>query len=82
MVVTMSSERANEILALIERLKGDIRLAHKQSLDHTARLLKMALLDLNMMTNAISDDEMRAFTDSLEEASAAANRFELPVRKH
>ena len=65
----MSSERDTEILALIESLKGDINLARKHSLDHTARLLKIALLDVQMIAHSISDKELESLIDVLEEGS-------------
>ena len=63
----MSNERDVEILALIERLSNEINTAKKHSLDVTVRLLETAILDLRALAFSISDDELRSFTDALEE---------------
>jgi hypothetical protein len=59
---------------LIERLSSSARLAHELSLDDTARLLAMALLDLQTQLYAISPDELRSFTRTV------ANVVEFKVR--
>ena len=61
----MSSVRDAEILALIERLIGDIEVARKNSLDHTARLLEIAILDLRTILASMSDDDLRDLTETL-----------------
>ena len=65
----MSSNRDTEIVTLIERLKDDVRAARNHSLDHTARLLQMALLDLQMVLYEIPDDDLHKLADHLEEVS-------------
>jgi hypothetical protein len=76
----MSNERDVEILALIDRLCGELKLAEKYSLDVTTRLLQTAILDLRILVFSISDDELRSFADALEDASLlngkAASRFQ------
>jgi hypothetical protein len=62
----MNNNRAAEILALIERLKSDINLAGRHSLGSTVQLLRMALLDLQMIAHSISDEELRCLTQALE----------------
>jgi uncharacterized protein (UPF0264 family) len=63
----MSNERDVEILALIESLSNEIKTAKKHSLDVTVRLLETAILDLRALAFSISDEELRSFTDALEE---------------
>jgi hypothetical protein len=58
----MSTDRNQQIIALIERLSNDARLAQEHSLDDTARLLAMALLDLRTKLRSISPRELRSFT--------------------
>ncbi len=70
----MSSDRDEQILALIERLSNDIRLAQQLSLLQTAQLLEMAKLDLRMTVHSISDEELRAFT-----LAAADNGASSPI---
>ena len=62
----MNKERHAALLMLIERLKSDIDTASRYSLDLTAKLLKMALLDANMQVHSISDEELRALSNSLD----------------
>jgi hypothetical protein len=63
----MCSERDEDILALIERLKDNLRLSQKHSLDHTVELLKMAVLELQTILYAISSEELQQFTDAVAE---------------
>ena len=58
----MTISRNQQILALIERLSSSARLAQELSVDDTARLLAMALLDLQTKLYSISPDELRSFT--------------------
>ena len=54
-----------EAVALIRRLKEDVALARRLS-PLAARLLETAILDLQMVTFSISDEELKAFTEALE----------------
>jgi len=58
----MTTDRNQQILGLIERLSKDARLAKEHALDDTARLLAMALLDLQTKLRSISPRELRSFT--------------------
>lgn len=58
----MTTDRNQQILGLIERLSNDARLAQEHALDDTARLLAMALLDLQTKLRSISPRELRSFT--------------------
>ncbi len=62
----MHSERNAVILALIERLKSEVNVARKLSLEHTVLLLQIAVLDLQTIAHSISDDELRQFVDFVE----------------
>ncbi|HTQ39720.1 MAG TPA: hypothetical protein VMJ32_11885 [Pirellulales bacterium] len=70
----MSNERDVEILALIDRLRNEIDLAEKHSLDVTVRLLRTAVLDLHTLVFSISDDELRSISDALEDASLSEGK--------
>jgi len=70
----MSTNRNHQIQALIEQLSNSARIARDLSLDDTARLLSMALLDLQTKLHSISADELRSFT------RAVANVVEFKVR--
>jgi hypothetical protein len=63
----MNSARDEQILALIDRLSNDIRLADKLSLAQTVQLLEMAKLELRTIVHSISDEELRLFTLAVEE---------------
>jgi hypothetical protein len=63
----MKNGRNDEILALIDRLSSEIKLAHNYSLAQTAHLLEMATLDLVTIVHAISDEELRLFTRVVED---------------
>ncbi len=75
----MSSERDEQIFALIERLSNDIALAQQLSLLQTAQLLAMAKLDLRMTIHSISDEELRLFTLAVAENKAPAPVSDLPA---
>jgi hypothetical protein len=62
----MRNERDAMILALIERLKSEVNVARKLSLEHTVLLLQIAVLDLQTVAHSISDDELRQFVDFIE----------------
>lgn len=70
----MTTDRNQQILDLMERLSNSARLARELSFDDTARLLAMALLDLQTKLHSISSDELRHFTRTV------ANVVELRVR--
>jgi hypothetical protein len=61
----MSSVRDAEVLALIQRLTSDVEVARSHSLDHTARLLEIAILDLRTILASMSDADLRNLTESL-----------------
>jgi hypothetical protein len=63
----MPDERDEEILALIGRLKAELYVARKHSLDDTVRLLEMATLNLQCVVHSISDDELRQFSEMLRD---------------
>lgn len=58
----MTTDRNQQILGLIERLSSSAKLAQALSLDDTARLIEMAVLDLQTKLHEISSDELRSFT--------------------
>jgi len=64
-----------QIHSLIETLSHSARLAQGLSLDDTARLLAMALLDLQTKLHSISPHELRSFTRTV------ANVVEFKVRE-
>ena len=61
----MTPERHQQILALIDRLSNEARLAKACALDDAARLLAMAVLDLQTKLYAISPGELRSFSRSV-----------------
>ena len=72
----MTTERNQQILALIEKLSNSARLAQDLSLDDTEQLLAMAVLDLQTKLYSISPDELRNFTRTVAnvvELRASAN---------
>ena len=62
----------DRILDLISRLTAAIQEARVAGLDNTAWLLEVAILDLKTIAFAISDDDLREFTE------AVADRLEIP----
>ena len=69
----MHSGKNAEILALIERLNNDIKLAKNHSLESTARMLQIVVLDLKTIIYSISDDELRQFSDFIEDRTVHDN---------
>ena len=63
----MGSVKDAEILALIDRLIGEIEVARKHSLDHTVRLLEIAILDLRTIMASMSDEDLRDLTETLHD---------------
>ncbi len=61
----MSLDRDEKILHLIAKLSNDVLTAREYSLDHTAHLLQMAQLELQMILHGISDEELRAINTAL-----------------
>ena len=70
----MTTERKQQILALIEKLSNSARVAQGLALDDTEQLLLMAVLDLQTKLYSISLDELRNFT------STVANVVEFKAR--
>jgi hypothetical protein len=70
----MNRDRKAYILALIERLENDIDLARKHSLELTAKLLDMALLDARMKAHSISPDVLKMYSDLIKDAAHDADR--------
>ena len=71
----MITDRNQQIHTLIEGLSHSARLAQGLSLDDTARLIAMALLDLQTKLHSISPQELRSFTRTV------ANVVEFKVRE-
>jgi hypothetical protein len=69
MMLGTKNERIHD---LIGRLTAAIQEARVAGLDNTAWLLEVAILDLKTIAFAISDDDLRQFTD------AVAERLEIP----
>jgi hypothetical protein len=62
----MGADRNAEIRALIERLSNDIKTARSCSLNTTANLLQIAILDLKTILLSMSDDDIRYLTEALD----------------
>ena len=63
----MRSERDADVLTLIEGLNSSVKLARKHSLHHTAHLLQVTLLELKTILYEISDDELKQFSELLDD---------------
>ena len=68
----MLATKNERIHDLISRLTAAIEEARVAGLDHTAWLLEVAILDLKTIVFAISDDDLRQFSE------AVADRLEIP----
>ena len=68
----MFATKNDRIHDLISRLTAAIEEARVVGLDHTAWLLEVAILDLKTIAFAISDDDLRQFSE------AVADRLEIP----
>ena len=68
----MFTTKNDRIHDLISRLTTAIQEARVAGLDNTAWLLEVAILDLKTIAFAISDDDLRQFSD------AVADRLEIP----
>ena len=62
----MSASRQQDLLSLIAILRQSVNLACEHSLDDTAHLLRMALLETQMKLHGITDDELRDFSKYLQ----------------
>jgi len=69
MMLGTKNERIHD---LIGRLTTAIQEARNVGLDNTAWLLEVAILDLKTIAFAISDEDLRQFTE------AVADRLEIP----
>jgi hypothetical protein len=61
-------ERRRRLNELVTALDGHIGTVRAEGLDHTAALLAMAKLDLQMQIHGISDAELRALSDAVAAA--------------
>jgi hypothetical protein len=61
-------ERRRRLNELVTALDGHIGTVRAEGLDHTATLLAMAKLDLQMQIHGISDAELRALSDAVAAA--------------
>jgi hypothetical protein len=64
----MGRDRETEIIALIDRLNKEIDLSHTHSLNQTAHLLEMALLDLKMILHSITEEELQQLVEVLDKS--------------
>jgi len=62
----MPNTADDSIARLVERLKDDLAVARQYRLDNTTRLLEMAILDVQTVVHAISDDELRSFSEMID----------------
>ena len=62
----MSNTMDDGIARLLERLKDELVVARQYGLDNTARLLAMAILDVQTVVHAISDDELRSLSEMID----------------
>jgi len=62
----MSNTMDDGIARLLERLKDELAVARQYGLDNTARLLAMAILDVQTVVHAISDDELRSLSEMID----------------
>jgi hypothetical protein len=63
----MPNKRDEDAVHLIGRLSDDVLLARKICLEHTARLLEIAILDIQTTVYGISNDELLCFVDAMNE---------------
>jgi hypothetical protein len=68
----MTGEVSKELIELIDEIGKQIEIARKLSLQHTALLLSMARLDVQMKAYTISEDELQAFYAALENPKGVA----------
>jgi hypothetical protein len=61
-------ERRRRLHDVVTALDGHIGTVRAEGLDHTATLLSMAKLDLQMQIHGISDAELRALSDAVAAA--------------
>jgi hypothetical protein len=76
----MSNTIDDGIVRLIERLKDDLLVARQYRLDNTTRLLEMAILDVQTVVHAITDDELRSLSEMIDRRRDAGGKV-LPLRE-
>jgi hypothetical protein len=70
----MTHESSQSLAKLIGAIEQQIAVAQDHSLTDAAFLLEMAKLDIRMRLHAISNSELRAFSDALEVEPTVAQR--------
>ena len=65
------AEKRRKLHDLVSALDAHIGTVRAEGLDHTATLLAMAKLDLQMQIHGISDAELRALSDAVAAAPTA-----------
>jgi hypothetical protein len=76
----MSNTIDDGIVRLIERLKDDLLVARQYRLDNTTRLLEMAILDVQTVVHAITDDELRSLSEMIDRRRDTDGKV-LPLRE-
>jgi hypothetical protein len=78
------AERRQRLHDLVSALDAHIGTVRAEGFDHTAALLAMAKLDLQMKIHGISDAELRALSDAVAAApmrAAEADVIDLASRR-
>jgi hypothetical protein len=74
-LVTNSEERLHVILATLEQCRAGLV---ESSNRETAHLVSVAILELRMKLNRITDQELRALCDAVVQDDTAAERLQYP----
>jgi hypothetical protein len=74
-LVTNSEERLHAILATLEQCRAGLI---DSSNRETAHLVSVAILELRMKLNRITDTELKALCDAMAEDDSAAERLQYP----
>jgi hypothetical protein len=77
--VANSEERLHVILATLEQCRAGLI---DSSNRETAQLVSVAILELRMKLNRITDQELRALCDAMVPDDAAAERLQDPKSPH
>ena len=77
--VANSEERLHVILATLEQCRAGLI---ESSSRETAQLVSVAILELRMKLNRITDQELRALCDAMVPDDAAAERLQDPKSPH
>ena len=79
-VPSILNKTAEDIAHLVERLTRDAALARRAGVEHAARLIEIAILDVQTTRYGISDNELRGLVDAIGECRGSGKIVAFPKK--